>query len=85
MSAAAIAAAAPQPHPLASSMGPLGGSLLRSNNIPESSGPNAPQPSPLPVDPLTGMPITMSQSVRLTPQRPRLDAREAASKLANMF
>ncbi|THH28798.1 hypothetical protein EUX98_g5394 [Antrodiella citrinella] len=38
------------------------------------------------LDPL-GMvkPAMMSQSVRVTPSRPRLDAREAASKLANMF
>ncbi|KAK7060406.1 Vacuolar protein sorting-associated protein 17 [Paramarasmius palmivorus] len=38
------------------------------------------------LDPL-GMtkPNYMTQSVRVTPQRPRLDAREAASKLANMF
>ncbi|KAL1946505.1 hypothetical protein VTO73DRAFT_14609 [Trametes versicolor] len=38
------------------------------------------------LDPL-GMakPVNMSASVRVTPSRPRLDAREAASKLANMF
>ncbi|KAF7792889.1 hypothetical protein EIP86_003990 [Pleurotus ostreatoroseus] len=38
------------------------------------------------LDPL-GMarPAYMSQSVRVQPTRPRLDAREAASKLANMF
>lgn len=38
------------------------------------------------MDPL-GMakPAFMSQSVRVQPSRPRLDAREAASKLANMF
>ncbi|KAL0580090.1 Vacuolar protein sorting-associated protein 17 [Marasmius crinis-equi] len=38
------------------------------------------------LDPL-GMakPGLMTSSVRITPQRPRLDAREAASKLANMF
>lgn len=40
------------------------------------------------VDPIGGLsPLHMSQSVRLppTPTRKRLDAREAASKLANMF
>ncbi|KAF9268204.1 hypothetical protein L218DRAFT_954573 [Marasmius fiardii PR-910] len=38
------------------------------------------------LDPLgTVRPTYMSNSVRVTPQRPRLDAREAASKLANMF
>lgn len=40
------------------------------------------------VDPLgLGKPKYMSQSMHITPkpQRPRLDAREAASKLANMF
>ncbi|KAI0650545.1 Vps5 C terminal like-domain-containing protein [Trametes meyenii] len=38
------------------------------------------------LDPL-GMvkPVNMSASVRVQPTRPRLDAREAASKLANMF
>ncbi|EIN10530.1 hypothetical protein PUNSTDRAFT_132620 [Punctularia strigosozonata HHB-11173 SS5] len=38
------------------------------------------------VDPLGGVrPNFMSASVRVQPTRPRLDAREAASKLANMF
>lgn len=38
------------------------------------------------LDPLGhGRPNYMSQSVRVTPTRQRLDAREAASKLANMF
>ncbi|KAI0268113.1 Vps5 C terminal like-domain-containing protein [Gloeopeniophorella convolvens] len=38
------------------------------------------------VDPLGGLrPAFMSASVRVQPTRPRLDAREAASKLANMF
>jgi hypothetical protein len=38
------------------------------------------------LDPLgQAKPNYMSQSVRVTPTRPRLDAREAASKLANMF
>ncbi|KAF9498589.1 hypothetical protein BDN71DRAFT_342241 [Pleurotus eryngii] len=39
-----------------------------------------------PLDPLgQAMPKYMSQSMRIQPARPRLDAREAASKLANMF
>lgn len=38
------------------------------------------------LDPLgQARPTYMSQSVRVQPTRPRLDAREAASKLANMF
>ena len=38
------------------------------------------------VDPLGGLrPAYMSASVRVQPTRQRLDAREAASKLANMF
>ncbi|TFK55583.1 hypothetical protein OE88DRAFT_636903 [Heliocybe sulcata] len=38
------------------------------------------------LDPLgQAKPSYMSASMRVTPQRPRLDAREAASKLANMF
>ncbi|KAF5358982.1 hypothetical protein D9758_004814 [Tetrapyrgos nigripes] len=38
------------------------------------------------LDPLgQARPINMSSSVRIQPTRPRLDAREAASKLANMF
>ncbi|TDL29238.1 hypothetical protein BD410DRAFT_779573 [Rickenella mellea] len=38
------------------------------------------------VDPLgAAKPNYMSQSMRVTPTRPRLDAREAASKLANFF
>lgn len=37
-------------------------------------------------DPLgQARPSYMSQSMRVTPTRQRLDAREAASKLANMF
>jgi hypothetical protein len=45
------------------------------------------QPSrPQHIDPLgLGTPQTMSRSLRIQPTRPRLDAREAASKLANMF
>jgi hypothetical protein len=38
------------------------------------------------LDPLGQVqPVPMSASVRATPQRPRLDAREAARSLANMF
>ena len=38
------------------------------------------------LDPLgQATPSYMTQSVRVTPTRQRLDAREAASKLANMF
>jgi len=38
------------------------------------------------LDPLgQARPSYMSQSVRVTPTRQKLDAREAASKLANMF
>ncbi|KAI0660799.1 Vps5 C terminal like-domain-containing protein [Cubamyces menziesii] len=73
---------APAPHPLAASAfvpsasSPLGNG--RSNSV--SGTPNNG------LDPL-GMakPVNMSASVRVQPTRPRLDAREAASKLANMF
>lgn len=38
------------------------------------------------LDPLAHLaPVNMSQSMRVQPSRPRLDARVAASKLANMF
>jgi hypothetical protein len=38
------------------------------------------------LDPLAQVkPHQMAQSMRVQPTRPRLDAREAASKLANMF
>lgn len=38
------------------------------------------------LDPLgQGKPNFMSRSLRVQPTRPRLDAKEAASKLANMF
>lgn len=41
---------------------------------------------PQSVDPLGGLqPHQMTSSLRVQPTRPRLDAREAASKLANMF
>ncbi|KAG1815636.1 Vps5 C terminal like-domain-containing protein [Suillus subaureus] len=51
-----------------------------------SNAPVRPASTQQAVDPL-GMfaPTNMSQSVRVHPSRPRLDARVAASKLANMF
>lgn len=68
---------------------------LRSDSYPSVSSPlqNAgplsasQQPSRLQqIDPLgLGTPQTMTSSLRIQPTRPRLDAREAASKLANMF
>ncbi|KIM46319.1 hypothetical protein M413DRAFT_441406 [Hebeloma cylindrosporum] len=65
---------------------------LRSDAYPAVSSPlhNAgpsQQPSrPPQIDPLgLGTPQTMTSSLRIQPTRPRLDAREAASKLANMF
>ncbi|PPQ77368.1 hypothetical protein CVT25_010950 [Psilocybe cyanescens] len=68
---------------------------LRSDSHPPFSSPlNDPsgqgsvqQPSrPQETDPLGSIrPHQMSSSVRVQPMRPRLDAREAASKLANMF
>lgn len=68
---------------------------LRSDSYPSISSPlqNAglrgpsQQPSrPQQIDPLgLGTPHTMTGSLRIQPTRPRLDAREAASKLANMF
>jgi hypothetical protein len=49
------------------------------NSVPRASGPGD-------LDPLGGVRSNyMSASVRVQPTRPRLDAREAASKLANMF
>lgn len=56
---------------------------------PATSGPHQqqyPQQQQQQTDPLGNfMPRQMSASVRVQPTRPRLDAREAASKLANMF
>jgi len=64
--------------------------LSQSSNVPSVESPSrdlngrAMQSDGL--DPLgQAKPNYMSQSVRVTPTRPRLDAREAASKLANMF
>lgn len=71
-------AATPAPHPLAASFSataasPLGPSVQTNGRADD-------------LDPF-GMakPALMSASVRVQPTRPRLDAREAASKLANMF
>ena len=68
---------------------------LRSDSYPSASsplqnaGPRGPSQQPYrpqQIDPLgLGTPQTMSSSLRIQPTRPRLDAREAASKLANMF
>ena len=66
------------PHPLAQSAsmdGPLGSAGSQRSNGQDGG-----------LDPLgSGKPAFMSASVRVQPTRPRLDAREAASKLANMF
>ncbi|PCH40880.1 hypothetical protein WOLCODRAFT_137052 [Wolfiporia cocos MD-104 SS10] len=68
-------------HPLAhASTEPLGGS----HTVRSPSGLSATS-SLEALDPLTGQPIAASHTVRVQPTRPRLDAREAASKLANMF
>jgi len=65
------------PHPLANApASPLAGGQMPRSAMSPSFGT---------LDPLTGKPVSMSQSVRVQPTRPRLDAREAASKLANMF
>lgn len=78
--------------------GPLGG--IAQTSAPTSPPPNHPLPGTDPlsvsavastntqqvVDPLAYLtPANMSQSMRVQPSRPRLDARVAASKLANMF
>ncbi|KAF8551482.1 hypothetical protein OG21DRAFT_1541044 [Imleria badia] len=61
-------------HPLAGA-DPLSASLVPSTN-----------PQQQILDPLARLaPLNMSQSMRAQPSRPRLDARVAASKLANMF
>jgi hypothetical protein len=58
--------------------------LIRSPGLPPPSNGNLLQND---LDPLSGSikPTYMSQSVRIQPTRPRVDAKEAASKLANMF
>ncbi|KAF8974173.1 Vps5 C terminal like-domain-containing protein [Flammula alnicola] len=91
----------PSPLSFSSSVSNIAGSSanapfdpLRSDSYPVSSplqdsSPRAPsqQPSrPQETDPLGNIrPHQMSASMRVQPMRPRLDAREAASKLANMF
>ncbi|KAI0772117.1 Vps5 C terminal like-domain-containing protein [Trametes elegans] len=70
------------PHPLAASaFMPSTSSPLANGRSNSVSGPSGDGLDPL------GMarPVNMSASVRVQPTRPRLDAREAASKLANMF
>jgi hypothetical protein len=52
----------------------------------QNAGPPQQPSRPQQIDPLgLGTPQMMSSSLRIQPTRPRLDAREAASKLANMF
>ncbi|CCM00668.1 uncharacterized protein FIBRA_02707 [Fibroporia radiculosa] len=59
--------------------------LASTHMVRSVTGPTAVAPAGN-LDPLTGQPVVgMSQSVRVQPTRQRLDAREAASKLANMF
>ncbi|EJF62398.1 hypothetical protein DICSQDRAFT_180261 [Dichomitus squalens LYAD-421 SS1] len=77
----------PAPHPLARAGDPLSASMfVTSSNPPANGRSNSVSASSDGLDPL-GMvkPAYMSASVRVQPTRPRLDAREAASKLANMF
>lgn len=67
------------PHPLAQSVS----SPLSDSSAPRANGRAGADEG---LDPLgMGRPAYMSASVRVQPTRPRLDAREAASKLANMF
>jgi hypothetical protein len=64
----------------------LGGPLMSSDPIQRHSTPDGTSRSASDVDPLGGIrPAFMSASMRVQPTRQRLDAREAASKLANMF
>ncbi|KAH9977635.1 hypothetical protein BGW80DRAFT_1283403 [Lactifluus volemus] len=64
----------------------LGGPLMSSDSVQRRSTVDGIPQSTSDVDPLGGIrPANMSASVRVQPTRPRLDAREAASKLANMF
>ncbi|KZT29244.1 hypothetical protein NEOLEDRAFT_1056556 [Neolentinus lepideus HHB14362 ss-1] len=75
----------PAPSPLHSSGDPLLGTASPlAHSVPTANGHVNGHANDL--DPLgQTKPAYMSASVRVTPQRPRLDAREAASKLANMF
>ncbi len=64
----------------------LGGPLSTSDPINRPGTTDGTPRSGGDVDPLGGLhPAFMSASVRVQPMRQRLDAREAASKLANMF
>lgn len=64
----------------------LGGPLMSSDPIQRPGTTDGTPRGASDVDPLGGIrPAYMSASVRVQPTRPRLDAREAASKLANMF
>ena len=64
----------------------LGSSLMSSDPIQRPGTTDGTSRSAGDVDPLGGIrPAYMSASVRVQPTRRRLDAREAASKLANMF
>ncbi|TFK88936.1 hypothetical protein K466DRAFT_546232 [Polyporus arcularius HHB13444] len=79
-------APSPAPHPLAGGGDPLSAStFVHSANALANGRSNSVSAANDGLDPL-GMakPAYMSATVR-TPTRPRLDAREAASKLANMF
>ncbi|PIL37328.1 hypothetical protein GSI_01021 [Ganoderma sinense ZZ0214-1] len=77
-------AVSPTPHPLGD---PLSASMfVPSSHVSVNGRSNSVSAANDGLDPL-GMarPAYMSASVRVQPTRPRLDAREAASKLANMF
>ncbi|KAI0254851.1 Vps5 C terminal like-domain-containing protein [Lactifluus subvellereus] len=64
----------------------LGGPLMSSDPIQRPGTTGGTPRGASDVDPLGGIrPAYMSASVRVQPTRPRLDAREAASKLANIF
>ncbi len=64
----------------------LGGPLMSSDPIQRPGTADGTSRGASDVDPLGGIrPAYMSASVRVQPMRRKLDAREAASKLANMF
>jgi hypothetical protein len=64
----------------------LGGPLMSSDPIKRPGTTDGTSRGAGDVDPLGGIrPAHMSASVRVQPMRRKLDAREAASKLANMF
>lgn len=77
--------------------GPLGNTVQTSTPTPSQpshplagadplSASSVPSTNTQILDPLAHLaPVNMSQSVRMQPSRPRLDARVAASKLSNMF